>query len=125
LRNREWQRSEVYAEMEKRKLVMVTVDYPELRGLPAWDPVVTGDFEYARLHGRNAQNWWEGDSTSRYDYLYSEEEIKELSSKLGSVSAKSKILYVAFNNHYKAQAVKNGLRLQQLLLNYSSENSLK
>jgi uncharacterized protein YecE (DUF72 family) len=40
-------------------------------------PNVKG-FYYMRLHGRNAANWWRHDkSEDRYDYLYSDEELKE------------------------------------------------
>src|SRR5262245_24080089 len=42
-------------------------------------PNVEG-FYYMRLHGRNAKNWWKHDkSEDRYDYLYSNGELKEFS----------------------------------------------
>ena len=38
-------------------------------------PNVT-DFYYMRLHGRNAEQWWDHDeSEDRYNYLYSEAEL--------------------------------------------------
>ena len=40
-------------------------------------PNVKG-FYYMRLHGRNAAQWWRHDKAEdRYDYLYSDEELKE------------------------------------------------
>ena len=41
-----------------------------------WLPNVT-TFYYMRLHGRNAAEWWtHGASEDRYNYLYSDEELR-------------------------------------------------
>jgi len=54
------------------------------------------------LHGRNAATWEaKGLSTSgeRFNDLYAEDELRELSEKLKPVAARVKRLHVFFNSH--------------------------
>jgi uncharacterized protein YecE (DUF72 family) len=114
-RNAEWQRESVYEEMRARNLALVMTDMPRLRGLPAPASVVTADRAYLRFHGRNASMWWEGDSRSRYDYLYSAAELEEWVAPIRAVADRVSELIVTFNNHANAQAVHNAHALTQLL----------
>ena len=102
-------------EFKKRNICTVNVDEPDLQRLPKPDDVVTSDLGYIRFHGRNKENWWKGTNTTRYDYLYSEDELKEWIPKIKNMVKKVKILIIAFNNHYKGQAVKNAKDLTGLL----------
>jgi len=114
-RNREWQLPEVYAELEQRNIGIVNTDSPELDKLPEPSSLATSDRGYVRFHGRNRDNWWSGDNVSRYDYLYSDEELKEWAARIEKVLAKVKVLFLAFNNHHKGQAVVNAFQLASLL----------
>ncbi len=114
-RNREWQRESVFEEMDRRGLHHVIVDEPALEGLPETVLRVTGDRAYVRFHGRNHANWWSGDAVSRYDYRYSADELKEWLPKLKGIERQTRLLLVAFNNHYKGKAAGNALQLKELL----------
>ena len=114
-RNDEWNKESVLAEFRKRNICIVNVDEPDLPRLPKPDEAVTADLGYIRFHGRNKENWWKGTNTTRYDYLYSEDELKEWVLKIKNMVKKVKILIIAFNNHYKGQAVKNAKDLTGLL----------
>ena len=114
-RNNEWQSPRVYRGMEDRGLGFVCTDSPPLPGLPAPLPIVTSDVGYVRFHGRNSENWWEGTSATRYDYLYSNEELGEWVDRIAEIASKTRILIVAFNNHIKGQAVQNAGMLRALL----------
>jgi uncharacterized protein YecE (DUF72 family) len=114
-RNTEWQHESVYEEMRRRNLALVITDMPRLRGLPNPEPVVTADRAYLRFHGRNAEQWWEGDNRSRYDYLYSEAELGEWVEPIRAVADRVSELIVMFNNHASAQAVINAKQLIRLL----------
>lgn len=74
------------------------------------------DFYYLRLHGRNAEQWWEHDkSEDRYNYLYSEAELKPFADAVNTARALVKNQYVYLNNHFAAQAVADAAVLRHLL----------
>lgn len=113
-RNDEWRTERVYDELDRRGVGVAMVDRPELPGLPPMDERVTGDLAYLRFHGRNADAWWPGDATSRYDYLYSKEELAGALPRLKRMAKKAKLL-VAFNNHARGNAVRNAGELKLLI----------
>ena len=120
-RNKEWQKPSVYNELRNRNMIYVIVDMPILNNLPVPEVASTSETGYIRFHGRNSKNWWNGTSTTRYDYLYSKNELFEWIEKLSFLIKETKILLIAFNNHYKGKAVENALDLKKLLIqkNYS------
>ena len=78
-------------------------------------PNVTG-FYYMRLHGRNAAQWWRHDkSEDRYDYLYSNDELKEFSETADAARRLVKKLYLYTNNHFSAKSVANAAMIKQQL----------
>jgi uncharacterized protein YecE (DUF72 family) len=73
-------------------------------------------FYYLRLHGRNAQHWWKHEkSEDRYNYLYSEEELKPFAHAVQTARAQVKKLYAYLNNHFAAQSVADATILRHLL----------
>lgn len=114
-RNREWLKKSVYAGLKELSAGFVCVDEPDLPGLIPSEPHVTSDIGYIRFHGRNKKNWYGTDSTSRYDYLYSEEELGEWLPRIRDISEQTKKLFIFFNNHAKSQAVTNARMLINLI----------
>jgi uncharacterized protein YecE (DUF72 family) len=113
-RNDEWAGQRVYDELEKRGVGCVMVDRPDLPGLPPMEQRVTGGIGYVRFHGRNSGQWWSGDNVSRYDYLYTVDELRSWVPRLKGM-AKAATVLVAFNNHAKGKAVKNARELSAML----------
>jgi uncharacterized protein YecE (DUF72 family) len=114
-RNQSWVREDVFAEMENAGIGYCSVDEPHLRGLVPPIARVTTDLGYVRLHGRNAENWWGRGGGDRYDYLYSEEELKEWVDKIRTMSKKAKKTFVFFNNCHAGQAARNAGLMKELL----------
>jgi uncharacterized protein YecE (DUF72 family) len=114
-RGSEWQRDSVYRGLREAKTALVNVDEPRLPRLPEPTEVVSSDLAYLRFHGRNAANWWKGDNVSRYDYLYSPEELSGWLPMIERMLAKARLLLVIFNNHSRGQAIQNARQLQGLL----------
>lgn len=114
-RNTDWSSSQVAEGLRSRGVGLVASDYPDLKGLPGFTSEVTSPVAYARFHGRNSKNWWKGTNVSRYDYRYSTKELTERVPILKEMGEKAQVLLVAFNNHYKGQAVDNALELKGLL----------
>jgi uncharacterized protein YecE (DUF72 family) len=114
-RGAEWQRDSVYQGLRQVDTALVNVDEPRLPKLPQPTEIVTSDLAYLRFHGRNESNWWKGDNISRYDYLYSSEELSQWLPMIERMLAKSRLLLVVFNNHSRGQAVQNARELQGML----------
>jgi uncharacterized protein YecE (DUF72 family) len=78
-------------------------------------PNVTG-FYYMRLHGRNAAQWWRHDkSEDRYNYLYSEDELREFTETAGAARELVKKTYLYTNNHFSAKSVANAAMIKRQL----------
>jgi uncharacterized protein YecE (DUF72 family) len=116
-RNSSWADDKVFAELERRRVSLVTVDAPELDGLfPSLDVVTNPELFYVRFHGRNALGWRLNKMATQFDYDYSDDEMGTWidESLRGLVdAAKTGVLF--FNNHVRGQAPRNARRLLKLL----------
>jgi len=76
-------------------------------------PNVKG-FYYMRLHGRNAAQWWKHDkSEDRYNYLYTGDELREISETAEAARRIVKKAYLYTNNHFSAKSVANAAMIKQ------------
>jgi len=113
-RNDTWMRKDTYEVMKESQIGYVSVDGPRLRGLLPPELITTGDTAYIRLHGRNADHWWEGGNL-RYDYLYDDTELREWKEKLDRIRGETKKAFIFFNNCHLGQAVKNARQMMKML----------
>ena len=51
----------------------------------------------------------------KYDYLYSEDELRALAPDVEGAAAESELVFVAFNNNNRAFPVTNALMMKRLL----------
>ncbi len=116
-RHRSWFSPDVNETLRERKVSLITVDVPDIPALYPSVPLVTGDIGYVRLHSRNAENWY--GTELRYDYNYSEEELKECLSLLETISKSTKNIFMFFNNCENAQAALNARRMKEIIQNDS------
>ena len=79
--------------------------------------VPAADIGYIRFHGRNQENWWLGDNASRYNYLYSDDELNEWQERIATLSATAHTVFIYFNNHWQAQAVRNAEQMRKMIDN--------
>jgi uncharacterized protein YecE (DUF72 family) len=114
-RKSEWLLPSVYEELEQRGIGYVITDLPNLENLPEKDVRTTSDTGYIRFHGRNSESWWSGDSGTRYNYLYSHEELLSWVPDIETIAASVKRLFITFNNHLKGQAIRNARELRLIL----------
>ena len=115
-RNREWVRDDVFDTLAALGLGFCCVDEPRLEGLMPPICRATASIGYVRFHGRNAAKWWHHEHAyERYDYLYSEAELREWVPRIRELAEKTRDTFVAMNNHYQAKAVVNARMLQQML----------
>jgi uncharacterized protein YecE (DUF72 family) len=112
-------RNSVFRFLRDNQLTYIAADEPQYGTLATvpFVPEVTTDIAYFRFHGRNKETWLKkGLETSlRYNYLYSDEELGEFIPPLSSADEKAKVTYAMFNNCHGASAARNASRLKQLV----------
>ncbi|HWR82905.1 MAG TPA: DUF72 domain-containing protein [Candidatus Deferrimicrobium sp.] len=113
-RHNSWENRTMYYRLREDGIGYVSVDEPLLDGLLKPHLLATTDVGYVRLHGRNAEHWWQG-RERRYDYNYSEEELDQWVQKIVRARDKVKKMYVYFNNCYRGQAVTNAQAFARML----------
>jgi uncharacterized protein YecE (DUF72 family) len=73
-------------------------------------------FYYMRLHGRNAAQWWNHEtSEDRYNYLYSDAELEPFVEAAGNASREVKKAYLYANNHFSAKSVATAATIKHKL----------
>jgi uncharacterized protein YecE (DUF72 family) len=116
LRHRSWSDEEITGKMLRESdIAWVQIDEPKFSSSVAADIPLTSDMAYFRFHGRNKEMWWEGDSETRYKYLYTPNEIAELSGKVKEAADKTRLLFAFFNNHWQAYAPRNAVDMMRNL----------
>jgi uncharacterized protein YecE (DUF72 family) len=116
LRHRSWSDDENTAGfLRQNKLAWVQIDEPKFSTSIATEVPLTAEMAYFRFHGRNAKDWWTGNSETRYRYLYSAEEIDRLAEKVKEAGEKTRLLFAFFNNHWQAYAPRNANDLKKAL----------
>jgi len=116
-RHRSWANHRVFAELERRRVTLVSVDGPDLPGLfPPLNVVTNPDLFYVRFHGRNARGWYSGNMQHQFDYNYSDDELHEwIENRIEPMSVRARRGILFFNNHVRAQAPENAQRMVKLL----------
>jgi uncharacterized protein YecE (DUF72 family) len=116
-RHRSWASDPVFMELERRRVTLVSVDEPDLPDLfPALDVVTNPDLFYVRFHGRNARGWRSGNMQLQFDYSYSDDELREwVEGNIERMRRRARRGVIFFNNHVRAQAPENALRMVKLL----------
>lgn len=116
-RHREWQTNDTLALLHELGIGLVAVDEPQYRSLPRPSTDVTSSIAYVRFHGRNYEQWWKGDNVTRYDYLYSAEELAPWVDRLIDLAANPDVREVLafFNNHARGQAARNAEMFEKMV----------
>ncbi|MEE9488461.1 MAG: DUF72 domain-containing protein [Candidatus Brocadiales bacterium] len=113
-RNHAWHDDRTLEFLRRNSLGYCVVDEPRLPRLMPFNPRVTSSVGYFRLHGRNP-NWFNVPTSVRYDYLYSEAELKEFLDAIHALEALTDSTFVFFNNCHAGSAVRNALMLREML----------
>jgi uncharacterized protein YecE (DUF72 family) len=106
-------RAETLAFLERNHMSYVIVDAPRTGGRNVLPTVVatTSPTAYVRFHGRNAETWNKrtGSAAERFDYLYSEDELREWVEPLSELAGQSETVYAMFNNNGRSTIPTPGL----------------
>ena len=104
--------------LRDNNLPYVCVDEPQ--GFQSSVPLVieaTSDIGLLRLHGRNKETWEKRGigPAERFDYLYSEDELRQLVPGVREMAGKTRQLHILFNNCYEDKGVVNAQQMKLML----------
>lgn len=118
-RNRSWLEESTFRLLNELAFGFCAVDEPRFDNLMPPIARATGPIGYVRFHGRNAEKWWRHEQAwERYDYTYSEAELREWVPSLEQLEAETEVTLVYMNNHYRGQSLQAASALADLLHNY-------
>jgi uncharacterized protein YecE (DUF72 family) len=111
----------VLAALREVGIAHVVVDAPAVPNAVPRIVRVTGPVAVVRLHGRHARGWMrqlrgeEPTVREKYDYLYSEDELRALLPDVEALAEEAEETYVLFNNNNRDYPVRNALSFRRLL----------
>jgi uncharacterized protein YecE (DUF72 family) len=119
MRHASWMLDEAVGTFIDYRIAFCNIDQPAYtKAMPA-TAFLTSTFGYVRLHGRSAFNWFQPPDTPvrnhRYDYLYSETELREWKARIERIAGFASSVFVITNNDAGGKAIVNGLQLKSLL----------
>jgi uncharacterized protein YecE (DUF72 family) len=123
-RNATWHsersRASTVSMLREMNVPMVIVDEPQGFASsipPVWEATST-DLAVVRFHGHNDEMWSKKglpSSALRFNYLYSEEELRGLSEPVQELAKETKQVHAMFNNCYEDKAQVNARQFRELL----------
>lgn len=113
-RHDSWNSDEVFRFIEDAGLQLLNTDLPEIKHHMPFTNVASGDSAYYRLMGRNKASWDKGGVTQRYNYFYSEEELRDLLQRISQLKSTVRKAFVVFHNDPHAHSPVNGFQLKHM-----------
>lgn len=123
-RHRSWfpdHAGETLAALRDAGVAHVIVDGPVAAGAVPRVTAATARTAVFRLHGRHAEGWLrqlrgeEPAVREKYDYLYREDELRELVPEIETMTGEAEQVFVSFNNNNRAYPVQNAFMMRRLL----------
>ena len=123
-RDRSWfpdHADDTLAALRAAGLAHVIVDAPDTPNAVPYVTARTAPTAIFRLHGRNAEGFMrqlrgeEPTVREKYGYLYTEDELRALSTDVERAADESERVFVAFNNNNRAYPVQNALMMKRML----------
>lgn len=119
VRHESWNQPEYFAELEDRGVGFVNVDQPLFHKSIKPSARTTSHVGYIRVHGRNWKDWFRKNAgrDERYDYLYTPEQLEPWIERARDLAedGRTREVYVVTNNHFRGQAVTNGLQMKAMI----------
>ena len=119
VRHSSWGQEEFYHRLHERGVGFCNIDQPVIGRSVKPLQQITSRVGYVRLHGRRYDTWFSDDPEvpreERYNYLYSQEELKPWAERVEKIASRTDTTFVIANNHFEAKAAVNALELIHLL----------
>ncbi|MFP4497032.1 MAG: DUF72 domain-containing protein [Vulcanimicrobiota bacterium] len=107
-------REDTFTHLRRLNLGYAVVDEPQVRSLAPFILNNTNPVGYFRFHGRN-RDWFTATGDERYNYEYSDDELREFIPFIKELEKRTAVTTVFFNNCHSGAALKNSVKLRQML----------
>jgi uncharacterized protein YecE (DUF72 family) len=117
-RHRSWDQEGALQLLRGLRIGFCNIDQPSVGATLGPTAHLTAPVAYIRLHGRNAENWFQradGGGAARYDYLYGMDELRPWVERARSLGERAEETFIVANNHYRGKGPANSLMLKQAL----------
>ena len=116
VRHNSWTNEGTLRYFAEEGVAFCNIDQPKLGNAVTPSEHVTAPLAYVRLHGRNYDQWFDSDSRNdRYNYLYSETELRGWKTRIDAIAEKAQKTFVIANNHFEGKAAVNALQLKNMI----------
>jgi len=117
LRHKSWEKPEPLDFLEQFGVTICNLDYPTTWNSFNLQQCTVGKSGYFRMHGRNADKWFDKEAgrDETYDYYYNNKELTQIKGRIDKLARAFEFLIVITNNHYKGAELANALELKCLL----------
>jgi len=116
VRHNSWTNEGTLRYFAQKNVAFCNIDQPMLGKAVAPSSQVTSHVGYARLHGRNYEQWFDSDwGNDRYNYLYTQPELEKWKSRIDTIAGKAQKTFAVTNNHFEGKAAVNALQLKSML----------
>jgi uncharacterized protein YecE (DUF72 family) len=116
VRHSTWNNQGTLRYLGQMGVAFCNIDQPALGRSLGPTEHVTAAVGYVRLHGRNAEQWFEHENAhDRYNYLYTEAELQGWAARIESIAQRAEKTFVIANNHFEGKAMVNALQLKHML----------
>jgi uncharacterized protein YecE (DUF72 family) len=117
VRHGSWKHELFFTILSENHAAFCNVDQPVIGDSLRPTDLATSRIGYFRLHGRNYTDWFREDAgrDARYNYIYSKEEVRDLSRQIRNIKQSTEETYAITNNHFRGQAVVNALEIMEEL----------
>jgi uncharacterized protein YecE (DUF72 family) len=123
LRHKLWEDPDALKFLEDLRVTVCNLDYPVAWNSFNLQKCTVGKDGYFRLHGRNADKWFDKDADrdETYDYYYNDKELAQIKDRVEELAKAYDYLIVIANNHYRGAELANALELRCLLTGQSQQ----
>ena len=117
LRHASWQSPQALEFLGGLGVTVANLDYPLAKNSFSLQECRVGPDGYLRLHGRNAEKWFDKKAgrDETYNYYYSAREIDGIKDRALSLAKTYRALTIVANNHYEGKEVANALQMKASL----------
>jgi len=116
LRHNSWQAPAAMDFLTSLDVSVANLDYPTARDSFNLRHCSIGNHAYLRLHGRNYKAWFSKSGRDEtYNYLYGEDELKQIVERALAIAKNSKTLTLIANNHYQGKEAVNALQVRAMI----------
>jgi len=120
MRHSSWSHDEAVGTLIDHRVGFCNIDQAQYTKAMPPTEFVTSPIAYARLHGRNPEDWKQefgaaDKPAARHDYLYSMAELTEWRERIESMNQFAALTFAFTNNDVGGKAVVNAIQLAELL----------